>query len=90
MMKIALKKLTGRVLPQFRKPSVCEACGETFVCGAAGSSCWCQEIKLSETARVELRTRYQRCLCRGCLENYVEVENKNGEKEEQVSTGAAH
>lgn len=87
---MTLEKLTERALPQFREPSVCEACGETFVCGASGSSCWCQEIKLSEAAQIELRARYERCLCRACLENYAEVEKKNGEKEEQVSTGAAH
>lgn len=45
---------------------------------------------MSESAQVELRARYRRCLCRTCLENYAEVEKKNGEKEEQVSTGAAH
>ena len=85
-----LHKSAELILPQYRAPSVCEACGEEFVCGAALSSCWCQEIKLSEAVRAELRTRYQRCLCRACLENYAEVEKNNGEKEEQVSTGAAH
>ncbi|MBA2734985.1 MAG: cysteine-rich CWC family protein [Acidobacteria bacterium] len=81
---------TGLALPQYRAPSVCEACGELFVCGATASSCWCQEIPLSDVTRAELRTRYQRCLCRACLENYAEGEKKNGEKEEQVSTGTAH
>ena len=85
-----LPKSEGVILPQYRKPSTCEACGEQFACGATSSSCWCQEIKLSEAARAELRARYQRCLCRACLENYAEVEKNNGEKEEQVSTGAAH
>jgi hypothetical protein len=90
MMTMVLKEFTGRVLPQFRQPSVCEACGEQFACGAESSSCWCQEIKLSEATQAELRARYRRCLCRTCLENYAEVEKNNGEKEEQVSTGAAH
>jgi Cysteine-rich CWC len=85
-----LRKSEGNNLPLYRAPSVCEACGEQFVCGASLSSCWCQEIKLSEAARGELRARYQRCLCRACLENYAEVEKNNGEKEEPVSTGAAH
>ena len=80
----------GIALPQYRAPSVCEACGGTFMCGATDSGCWCQEVKLSETARSELRARYQSCLCRACLENYVEGEKNNGEKEEQVSTGTAH
>ncbi len=87
---MSLRKPAVVSLPQYREPSVCEACGEQFVCGASLSSCWCQEIKLSESARGELRARYERCLCRACLENYAEVEKNNGEKEEQVSTGAAH
>jgi Cysteine-rich CWC len=87
---MSLQKSSGISLPQYREPSVCEACGAQFVCGASGSSCWCQEIKLSEAAQAELRARYQRCLCRACLENYAEVEKNNGEKEEQVSTGTTH
>jgi Cysteine-rich CWC len=83
--------MTGVSLPQFREPSVCEACGRTFDCGAASlSGCWCQEIELSEETRAELRARYGRCLCRACLENYAEGEKRDGEKEEQVSTGATH
>jgi hypothetical protein len=84
------RKKVEITLPQYREPSVCEACNEQFICGAELSGCWCQEIKLSEAARAELRTRYQRCLCRACLENHAESENNNGEKEEQVSTGTAH
>jgi hypothetical protein len=80
---------TGKSLPQFRKPSTCEACGEVFTCGATLSGCWCAEINLSDEARSLLRSRYQSCLCRACLENFAEGEKNNGEKEEQVSTGAA-
>ena len=87
---MSLQKPAGIPLPQYREPSVCEACGEQFVCGATQSSCWCQEIKLGEAVRARLRARYQRCLCRACLENLAEVEKNNGEKEEQVSTRAAH
>jgi hypothetical protein len=62
-----------RSLDQFIKkcepePSVCESCGQSFTCGAATGACWCAELKLSESVRAELRTRYERCLCRACLE----------------------
>lgn len=87
---MTLRKSNGLPLPQFRKPSVCEACGATFVCGATDSACWCQEIKLSEAVQAELRARYASCLCRACLENYAEGEKRDGEKEKQVSTGTAH
>ncbi|HWT02347.1 MAG TPA: cysteine-rich CWC family protein [Pyrinomonadaceae bacterium] len=86
---MSFQESAGRVLPQYVAPSVCEACGREFTCGAALAGCWCQEIKLSEEARSRLRARYERCLCRACLENYAEGE-KDGEKEEQVPTGEAH
>jgi hypothetical protein len=49
-------------------PVKCEACGESFACGASTGVCWCGEIKLSDAVREELRAKYQRCLCRACLE----------------------
>ena len=52
----------------------CEACGEMFTCGATLAGCWCAEIKLSEATRAELRSRYQSCLCRSCLESFAESE----------------
>jgi hypothetical protein len=45
---------------------------------------------LSEETRAALRARYERCLCRACLENLAEGEGEDGEKEEQVSTRTAH
>jgi len=71
---MSLRKLTGYILPQFREPSTCEACGEMFTCGATLAGCWCAEIKLSEATRAELRSRYQSCLCRSCLESFAESE----------------
>jgi hypothetical protein len=85
-----LKNLASLVLPQYREPAMCEACGESFVCGATLSGCWCQEIKLSDEVRAELRTRYERCLCRTCLEGLAEGERIDGEKEEPVSTRTAY
>jgi hypothetical protein len=84
------QKSVSITLPQYREPSVCEACGETFMCGATLSGCWCQEVKLSESGLARLRALYQSCLCRACLEKFTEVEENNGEKEEQVSTGTAN
>jgi hypothetical protein len=67
-----LRKLAGIVLPVLREPSVCEACGGPFVCGAKLSGCWCSEIKLSDETRAELKARYRGCLCRACLERLSE------------------
>ncbi|HEV7859311.1 MAG TPA: cysteine-rich CWC family protein [Pyrinomonadaceae bacterium] len=55
----------------------CEACGESFTCGAGTGTCWCGEIKLSDAVRAELRTRYERCLCRACLEKLA-VDSSTG------------
>ena len=52
-------------------PSICEACGAAFTCGAGLGDCWCAEVKLGEAARAALRERYERCLCRACLEGFV-------------------
>jgi hypothetical protein len=88
---MSFQESAGKVLPLFVAPSVCEACGGEFTCGASLGACWCGEIKLSDAARAELRARYERCLCRACLETYAEGETKDGEKEEQqVPTGKAH
>lgn len=65
-------------------------CGNTFGCGATLGGCWCAEINLSDAARVELRARYQGCLCPICLEGFANSEKNNDEKEEQVSTGTAY
>ena len=67
-MKTELRKLAGLVLPVLREPSVCEACGSEFSCGASLKGCWCSEIKLSDETRAELKASYRGCLCRECLE----------------------
>ncbi len=61
-------KLLAYVSPRWREPSVCEGCGEPFVCGATLMGCWCTDIKLSAETRASLRSRYRGCLCRSCLE----------------------
>jgi hypothetical protein len=69
---MTLRKLLSYVSLRWREPSLCEACGHQFICGATIRGCWCTEIKLSETARVQLRERYKECLCRACLERAAE------------------
>jgi hypothetical protein len=66
------RKLAVLVSPRpVCEASVCESCGAEFSCGASLEGCWCSELKLSEAARAELRTRFSRCLCRACLERYA-------------------
>ena len=71
-MTMKLTQLAGIFLPVLREPAVCEACGGPFTCGAKLSGCWCSEIKLSDETRAELKSRYQSCLCRECLEKVAE------------------
>ncbi|PYS77433.1 MAG: hypothetical protein DMF67_02120 [Acidobacteria bacterium] len=75
-MRKTLRKLAVLVSPSLREPDACEACGQSFACGAAVAGCWCGEIKLSEEQRAELRARYQGCLCRACLERFAAGEEK--------------
>jgi hypothetical protein len=72
-----LKNLAGIVLPVLREPSVCEACGGPFICGAKLSGCWCAEIQLSDETRAELKARYNNCLCRECLERLSNREHSH-------------
>jgi hypothetical protein len=71
-MKTKLTQLASIFLPVLREPSVCEACGAPFTCGAKLSGCWCSEIKLSDETRSDLKSRYSNCLCRECLERLSE------------------
>ncbi len=71
-----VRKLLGHVFPRWRVPLTCEACDREFICRAAISGCWCTEVKLSGAVRATLRTRYQRCLCRACLERFAADEAK--------------
>jgi hypothetical protein len=80
-----LRNLSTHIDPGFGgEPSICEACGATFSCGAhLSTSCWCAEVKLGEAARTEMRASSERCLCRACLERFAEhekgaVEESNG------------
>jgi Cysteine-rich CWC len=66
-----IRNVAGIILPVLREPSTCEACGNSFTCGARLSGCWCSEIKLSDATRAELKSRYSNCLCRDCLERFA-------------------
>ncbi|MEZ5425845.1 MAG: cysteine-rich CWC family protein [Pyrinomonadaceae bacterium] len=63
-----LRKTLGFISEKYKGPSVCEACGEEFICGATFKGCWCMNIKLTDEIRRDLRTKYKDCLCRKCLE----------------------
>jgi hypothetical protein len=58
-----------------KSPSVCEACGAEFACGAGTeSSCWCFDIKLSEKTGERLKSKFKNCLCKNCLEKFNSAE----------------
>jgi hypothetical protein len=82
-MRTRLRKLAALVSPSLRGPSACESCGAEFACGATLAGCWCSEIKLSEETRAELRARYQRCLCRACLERFAAGEDESAGRAKQ-------
>ncbi len=63
-----LKKALGVFSEKFKDPSICESCGEEFICGATLKGCWCMEIKLADEAREDLKAKFRNCLCRNCLE----------------------
>ncbi|HEY6189084.1 MAG TPA: cysteine-rich CWC family protein [Pyrinomonadaceae bacterium] len=70
------QKLASFISQCSREPSTCEACGDSFNCGATLEGCWCTEVALSEQARAQLRARYQQCLCRKCLEGFAEADRE--------------
>ncbi|HYE72893.1 MAG TPA: cysteine-rich CWC family protein [Blastocatellia bacterium] len=76
-----LRELTEFILPSKRAPRECEACGQTFDCGASIKGCWCFSIKLSAEVRQELRGRYKDCLCRKCLMQFSRSQSPDIEKE---------
>jgi hypothetical protein len=73
---MSIRNLTSFISTGGCEPSKCEACGNSFTCGATLSGCWCTEVKLSEQAQTELRARYQGCLCRECLERFAEADQQ--------------
>jgi Cysteine-rich CWC len=62
-----IRKLMELIFPDKRALRVCEACGNSFRCGASIKGCWCFQVKLRPGAREELRGKYKNCLCSSCL-----------------------
>jgi len=50
-----------------RAPTVCDACGASFGCGAGTGSCWCVEETVPTDVLGALRDAYDGCLCPDCL-----------------------
>lgn len=71
-----LKTALGFISEKYKEPTVCEACGEEFTCGATVMGCWCTELKLTDEARAELKSKYKACLCRKCLEKAATGQNR--------------
>ncbi|HZE72576.1 MAG TPA: cysteine-rich CWC family protein [Pyrinomonadaceae bacterium] len=67
-MNKTLKAMAVLISDRWKEPSVCEACGNDFTCGATLSGCWCSDVKLTPDERNQLQNRYKNCLCRTCLE----------------------
>ena len=63
-----IRKVLSLFSPEYKEASMCEACGDEFVCGVSIRGCWCTEVSVSKDARRELKTKYKKCLCRKCLE----------------------
>ncbi|MEP7076244.1 MAG: cysteine-rich CWC family protein [Acidobacteriota bacterium] len=63
-----IKDALGLISEKYKTASICESCGDEFVCGATIRGCWCTEVKLTDEARADLRSQFKKCLCRDCLE----------------------
>lgn len=67
---MSLKNIFGIFSEKYKAPSICESCGDEFVCGATLKGCWCTDIEISDAARQKLKRKFRKCLCRKCLEKY--------------------
>ncbi len=74
-----VKKALGLVSEKFKEPQICESCGEMFTCGANLKGCWCFEIDLTEENRNDLKSNFNDCLCRNCLEKVNQAANNLNE-----------
>jgi hypothetical protein len=81
---MSIRKLAGIVSSSCREAETCEACGNSFTCGATLAGCWCMEVKLSERLRAQLRTRYQHCVCRNCLEQFAAADQEGANVEDAI------
>ena len=58
--------------PTVKRPGTCESCGQPFACELSLAGCWCSKVALTDAARAELRAKYSNCLCRRCLNQYIQ------------------
>ncbi len=65
-----LKKALGLFSEKYKEPSVCESCGDEFICGATITGCWCMNVKVTDDARTEMKEKFDKCLCQKCLGSY--------------------
>ncbi len=66
-----VRKALGIFSEKYKDPSVCESCGEEYICGATVKGCWCLSVKTSDEARAEMKAKYSKCLCPKCLESFT-------------------
>lgn len=71
-----LRSALGIFSEKYKDPSVCEACGEEFICGATVMGCWCTQVTLTDEDRADLKSKYKKCLCRNCLEKVATLPGK--------------
>ncbi|MFM9905728.1 MAG: cysteine-rich CWC family protein [Pyrinomonadaceae bacterium] len=66
-----LKTALGLFSEKYKDASICESCGDEFICGATIKGCWCMNIKVSDQARADMKEKYAKCLCAECLSRYA-------------------
>ena len=66
-----IKSVLGIFSEKYKDPSVCESCGDEFICGATITGCWCMNVNVTDDARAEMKEKFQKCLCPKCLGSYA-------------------
>lgn len=67
-----IRKALGIFSEKYKDPSVCESCGEEYICGATVMGCWCMSVKTSDEARAEMKQKFTKCLCPKCLGSFAD------------------
>ena len=66
VLNVMLRELIKK--PLLKRARTCEACGTDFQCEIGLAGCWCTEVELTDSARLQMAENYKDCLCRNCLE----------------------
>lgn len=53
------------------KTKVCPRCGSTFAC-LHSADCWCAAYTIPDKLTEHLKSNYNDCLCKTCLEELLE------------------